>query len=712
MQVKTLPQNRTIRAAQVIRNTAATNAAMGTPAQQITTVAGGGVQTFDVNVDPHWRDLASHWRDNGQGQTVAVPDAMAHKRTTFSTNTDIRMDAELESKPPADGEDVHLTATISTNEIDRYDTIIEPRGGDFGNYQSNPVLLWAHGHDPKEGMIAIGAVKAIRVSDDKIEVDLYFFGDTPLGNKIGQMYAKKQLRGFSIGFIPKSYHVEMIDEKHIIRFVAWELVELSAVSVPANASALARSIEQRQIDFGVPALADYVGNCVRTANGGGDVLDYVCSRFGMPALNQSQQVQVVPVGVEMPSARGPVVRGDSAQPQRTPAATNQVMVPGVIARSLDSLLTSLGHQPGIESGSEAATTLAVQTLQDLAKTRGAISRGDLANITARLAADLRVDWDGLFDPAEVCRGLTPANIEQLAAFVVDDGVSRQPKFLHHRGDGSISWPALAGCMAELITNHCGLTEQNHRMVYDHLAAHYQALGIQTPEYRFHTPDEAYDLALAGCVALDRGGTCWMFNSVHQRSDGALVPMFRDVRMNRTAEFEVPGLGRLQNPELWGRRALPDNRGMEMLLQQLQQTQSRLVESQTSAGASFTQYGRSQLQSVAESLAAAEELHRQALQRVQESLTFVRGVVSADGTVPSQVIQQIAGGSPAIVGVAATPATVDQMQQPQPAAGDVFAAVQDQFVRQMVAPEPLSPTGQALAGEVLTATPATPATPIQ
>ncbi len=150
-------------------------------------------------------------------------------------------------EPPA-GERVAVTAVINTNEIDRYGTIVEPAGCRSDNFKRNPVLLWAHGHDNSVGTIPIGEVKELRITPQAIEADVLFDDDDP-GRGFGEKYAKKKLRGFSIGFLPVTMSLDMVDGKEVVRFIEWELVELSAVGVPANPSCLARDIDAGEFHF-------------------------------------------------------------------------------------------------------------------------------------------------------------------------------------------------------------------------------------------------------------------------------------------------------------------------------------------------------------------------------------------------------------------------------------------------------------------------------
>ena len=140
-----------------------------------------------------------------------------------------------------------IKATINTNSVDRYRTIVAPNGAVLDNFLRNPVLLWAHGLDWQQGTIPVGTVPVIDARNGSLEVEVEFDVESDLGAELDRMYRKKILRGFSIGFQPIDADIVVVEGESIIRYTKWELVELSAVSVPANPDALARSISTGEI---------------------------------------------------------------------------------------------------------------------------------------------------------------------------------------------------------------------------------------------------------------------------------------------------------------------------------------------------------------------------------------------------------------------------------------------------------------------------------
>ena len=188
---------------------------------------------------------------NKLGQSITVPEKLRLGMRYFAPKAEAQpeaRDATVTVEEPAEGQEFKCRAVINTNEIDRYGTIVEPRGCKADNFKKNPVLLWAHGHDERVGTIPIGNVPALRISENEIEADVCFDADEP-GAGFGRKYASKKLRGFSIGFLPVTMAFEMIDGKEVMRFLEWELVELSAVGVPANPSCLARDMEAGEFTF-------------------------------------------------------------------------------------------------------------------------------------------------------------------------------------------------------------------------------------------------------------------------------------------------------------------------------------------------------------------------------------------------------------------------------------------------------------------------------
>ena len=132
-----------------------------------------------------------------------------------------------------------FTGIASTPSTDRMGDIVEPKGAQF----KLPIpLLWQHNSsDP------IGWVKSAKVTKDGIEVEGEIASIAEEGSlkerlkTAWQMIQAKLVRGLSIGF--NSIESARIDGTYGIRFMKWEWLELSAVTIPANQEATITAVK-------------------------------------------------------------------------------------------------------------------------------------------------------------------------------------------------------------------------------------------------------------------------------------------------------------------------------------------------------------------------------------------------------------------------------------------------------------------------------------
>jgi HK97 family phage major capsid protein/HK97 family phage prohead protease len=132
-----------------------------------------------------------------------------------------------------------FTGIATTPATDRYEDIVEPKGAVF----KLPIpLLWQH--DSRQ---PIGWVTAAKVSNSGIEITGEI-ADVPeeggLKDRLKEAWQSikhKLVRGLSIGFDPiESSHIE---GTYGYRFLKWEWLELSVVTIAANAEASIQSIK-------------------------------------------------------------------------------------------------------------------------------------------------------------------------------------------------------------------------------------------------------------------------------------------------------------------------------------------------------------------------------------------------------------------------------------------------------------------------------------
>src|SRR5690625_304739 len=142
-----------------------------------------------------------------------------------------------------DEEKREITGVATTPSTDSYGDIVESEGAVF----DLPIpLLWQHSHDKP-----IGHVTAARVKGDRIEVTAKLARVDeagPLRDRLDEAWQSIKhglVRGLSIGF--RALEWDPIETG--IKFTKWAWLELSAVTIPANADA---SIETVRAASGAP----------------------------------------------------------------------------------------------------------------------------------------------------------------------------------------------------------------------------------------------------------------------------------------------------------------------------------------------------------------------------------------------------------------------------------------------------------------------------
>lgn len=121
--------------------------------------------------------------------------------------------------------DGKMVAIASSETIDRVGDSLKLADWDFRNFKKNPVLLAGHDYRPQ---YVIGVAKNIRIEKNKVIFEPVFHKITNLAKEIGQMFEEGILKAWSVGFIPGDKN---------------ELLEVSAVAVPANAEALMMDVK-------------------------------------------------------------------------------------------------------------------------------------------------------------------------------------------------------------------------------------------------------------------------------------------------------------------------------------------------------------------------------------------------------------------------------------------------------------------------------------
>lgn len=130
-----------------------------------------------------------------------------------------------------------LSFILSTAAVDRHGDTVAQAGWKLDNYRKNPVVLF--GHD--QNSPPVGRAPFVAIEGDKLVAKGVEFTPkdlSPFGFMIGQMYRQGFMNAVSVGFLPAKFKENEERGGMAMDFEEQELLEFSAVPVPANPEAL------------------------------------------------------------------------------------------------------------------------------------------------------------------------------------------------------------------------------------------------------------------------------------------------------------------------------------------------------------------------------------------------------------------------------------------------------------------------------------------
>lgn len=122
----------------------------------------------------------------------------------------------------------------STSDVARDNMIVDAKGWELENFKRNPVFQWAHNYSEPP----IGKVTNIEIDGDNLMADVVFDQDDEFAQKIERKYRAGLLNAVSVGFDIITMEPPKGDAP--MRSTKQELLELSAVPVPADPGALSQ----------------------------------------------------------------------------------------------------------------------------------------------------------------------------------------------------------------------------------------------------------------------------------------------------------------------------------------------------------------------------------------------------------------------------------------------------------------------------------------
>ena len=149
----------------------------------------------------------------------------------------------LQVKMTPDATDADLLQMVASNEtLDRYDEVIAADGWQLDHYQRNPVIQNAHQYG--DILFTIGRAESTAVVNGALVQTWRFAAkENPMAKIARDLYRGRFLNASSVGFIPREW--ENGDKSAAFRrkYTKSELLEVSAVGIPANPDALALAVK-------------------------------------------------------------------------------------------------------------------------------------------------------------------------------------------------------------------------------------------------------------------------------------------------------------------------------------------------------------------------------------------------------------------------------------------------------------------------------------
>lgn len=190
------------------------------------------------------------------GREIVGKDALR----AFLTAEGLEAEAIERSVEETKADEVSFPFVLSTAAEDRQRDVINQGGWKLDNYRKNPVVLWAHDY----ASLPVARASSVYVVGDKLKAVDRFSKDHELAITVARLYANGFLNAVSVGFRPLKWSWN--DERGMgaADFDECELLEHSAVPVPAHQDAL---IEARAAGHDIAPVMRWA-ECALASRGG------------------------------------------------------------------------------------------------------------------------------------------------------------------------------------------------------------------------------------------------------------------------------------------------------------------------------------------------------------------------------------------------------------------------------------------------------------
>lgn len=174
-------------------------------------------------------------------------DPFAGRRVTLSTGQDglrVALSVSCKVGPEPD----LLTMRASDDTVDRYGEVIDASGWQLDHYQRNPVVQ--ADHDYRVAMTVARAERTWVDGGALLQVWRFAAEANPMARLVRDMYAGGFLHASSVGFLPIEGLRGGPKDPWRYKHTKQELLEVSAVSIPANPTALTNALRQGAVTGG------------------------------------------------------------------------------------------------------------------------------------------------------------------------------------------------------------------------------------------------------------------------------------------------------------------------------------------------------------------------------------------------------------------------------------------------------------------------------
>jgi len=160
------------------------------------------------------------------------------------------------------GEFPILDFRSSDETLDRYGEVITASGWNLDTYKRNPVFQNSHQYG--DILFTLGRAVATEVREGKLFQRIEFAVDAnPMARIAYNLYKGKFLTAVSVGFIPVRWEDGTEKTPYARKYLEQELLEVSAVAIPANPNALALGLKSGAVEKSdVKELADLLRSLV------------------------------------------------------------------------------------------------------------------------------------------------------------------------------------------------------------------------------------------------------------------------------------------------------------------------------------------------------------------------------------------------------------------------------------------------------------------